>query len=474
MPLGIERINARRQQPNERIVFIKPLEGPDKAFAQDFLERIAAICAPIMRANHLAVMSLEEYEPNREFVGRNFNAGEVIQLVLKAPFSGHWLPFRHVQMVMMHELAHCKQMNHSGAFWKVRNQYAGELRELWGRAYTGDGFWSRGKTLLSGQYTTTSLLDAEILPEHICGGTFRSSRGKRKRKAEVAKPKLTYAERQQRRIARKFGTKGMALGDDEESRLNLEEGKKVKGKPRVAKSARGRELRAAAALQRFGQQKKEEEDDIVKAEVHSSSDSEGEYEEVDIKQDAFDLDGSRLRDNEGHGMVRVCEDEDIGDGNTRQEMKELQQVDGETFTANPKEAPSRSSDSEKDLKLDKVAENTALSANSGTGKRASRYSESKQQDAAAPTNRPVSKRAQMHFSPSELRLAVPLACPVCSMVNEAATLTCVACSNVLDLAKVPSHWRCQSLTCRSGHYVNAGDVGFCGVCGARKLIRDGS
>jgi len=38
-----------------------------------------------------------------EFVGRNFNAGEVIQLVLKARGSGHWLPFNYVQMVMMHE-----------------------------------------------------------------------------------------------------------------------------------------------------------------------------------------------------------------------------------------------------------------------------------------------------------------------------------------------------------------------------------
>lgn len=108
MPLGIERINATRKQPNDRVVFIKPLEGPDKALAQDFLERIAAICNPIMKANHLAVMSLEEYEPNLEFVGRNFNAGEVIQLVLKAPFTGTWLPFRYVQMVMMHELAHVR------------------------------------------------------------------------------------------------------------------------------------------------------------------------------------------------------------------------------------------------------------------------------------------------------------------------------------------------------------------------------
>ena len=110
MPLGFERVNERVKRPNELVNFIKPLEGSDKALAQDFLERIAAICYPIMKANHIAVMALEEYEPTLEFVGRNFNAGEVIQLVLKAPSTGQWLPFRHVQMVMMHELAHCKQV----------------------------------------------------------------------------------------------------------------------------------------------------------------------------------------------------------------------------------------------------------------------------------------------------------------------------------------------------------------------------
>ena len=130
MPIGIQRLNAKKSQPNDRIIFIKPLKGPDEAIAQDFLERIAAQCCkilllspnmaeicwtgnhakilprtkvPIMKEHHLSVMSLEEYEPNAEFVGRNFNAGEVIQLVLKARFTGHWLPFDYVQMVMMHE-----------------------------------------------------------------------------------------------------------------------------------------------------------------------------------------------------------------------------------------------------------------------------------------------------------------------------------------------------------------------------------
>lgn len=42
--LGIQRLNAKKTQPNLRIIFIKPLKGKDEAIAQDFLERIAAQC----------------------------------------------------------------------------------------------------------------------------------------------------------------------------------------------------------------------------------------------------------------------------------------------------------------------------------------------------------------------------------------------------------------------------------------------
>lgn len=49
MPLGIQRLNAKRSQPNDRIVFIKPLKGPDEKIAQDFLERIAAQCCKLAR-----------------------------------------------------------------------------------------------------------------------------------------------------------------------------------------------------------------------------------------------------------------------------------------------------------------------------------------------------------------------------------------------------------------------------------------
>lgn len=43
-PVGMQRLNAKRSQPNAHIVFLKPLKGPDERTAQDFLERVAAQC----------------------------------------------------------------------------------------------------------------------------------------------------------------------------------------------------------------------------------------------------------------------------------------------------------------------------------------------------------------------------------------------------------------------------------------------
>ncbi|RMZ70617.1 wlm domain-containing [Pyrenophora seminiperda CCB06] len=132
MPLGFERLNERTQRPNAHVNFIRTLPGPSAPAAETILNRVAAVCYPFMKSHQILVQALEEFPFNNEFVGRNFNAGEVIQLVLRDR-QGRWLPQRMVEMVMVHELAHCKQMNHSKAFWKVRDGYAGELRALWAR-----------------------------------------------------------------------------------------------------------------------------------------------------------------------------------------------------------------------------------------------------------------------------------------------------------------------------------------------------
>lgn len=464
MPVGIQRLNAHQSQPNDRIIFIKPLPGPTASFAEDFLSRIAAICKPIMAAAHLSVMTLEEYEPNPEFVGRNFNAGEIIQLVLKAPRTGHWLSFRSVQMVMMHELAHCLQMNHGREFWKVRNQYAGELRELWGKGYTGDGFWGRGKTLLSERYEHQGSWEEEVMPERLCGGTFRTRRG-RKRKRGVKTEELSYAERQQRRIERKFGRNGQQLGGEEEIRVKLEKGKKPKGQPRVAGSARGRELRAAAALARFGTQKEEEEVKKEEAIGASDSDSGSDFEDVKPEKEALDLNGSKLLDGKGRGMVKVCEDEDEDDVHVKQEMDELHDLSNPTVESHGKATPS-SKTRNTDFKRKTDRSSKSHSVDNDTIPVIIKHENS------PPLPVIETKHPNPESSALEESATTPTdpSCPICSMANEPSALVCVACSHVLQPRLMPGTWRCQGSVCQGSKYLNAGDCGLCGVCGSNKPI----
>ncbi|KAL8911732.1 MAG: hypothetical protein Q9171_003124 [Xanthocarpia ochracea] len=465
MPIGIQRFNAHQTHPNDRIIFIKPLPGPTASFAQDFLSRIAAICKPIMAAAHISVMTLEEYEPNPEFVGRNFNAGEIIQLVLKAPRTGHWLSFKSVQMVMMHELAHCMQMNHGREFWKVRNQFAGELRELWGKGYTGDGFWGRGKTLLSEQYEHQGSWEEEVMPERLCGGTFRTRRG-RKRKRGVKAEELTYAERQQRRIEKKFGRNGQQLGGEEETRVKLENGKKPKGKPRVAGSARGRELRAAAALARFGTQKEEE----VKKENTagaSDSDSGSEFEDVKPENEAFDLNGSKLLDGKGRGMVKVCEDEDEDDVYVKQEMDELHDLSA-MLTETLEEVTTLDNEQQMSWKYETRTHSENHTSHNNIRREATPTIK-RENSPTAPTTSPKPSVIQTSAPSRELDIpSATLHCPICSMANESSALVCTACSHVLQPRLMPGNWRCKRPVCQESKYLNAGDCGICNICGSSK------
>ncbi|KAI0426195.1 WLM domain-containing protein [Xylaria sp. FL1042] len=424
MPLGFERLNARKSQPNDHINFIKPLKGSDEMIAQDFLERIAAQCMPVMREHHIYVMSLEEYEPNREFVGRNFNAGEVIQLVLKSPSTGRWLPFDYVQMVMMHELAHCKQMNHSKAFWAVRNRYADQMRGLWSRKYTGEGLWGRGTLLKTGEFEANTILADDALPEHLCGGTYRS-RGRKRR----PKKQLSYQEQKERRILKKFGANGVALGEDEEIKTELEQGKKPKGKPRVAGSKRGRELRAAAALARFDQQNKV---DKVKKEENLDEDETVGDTGSEAASD-YDDDAPSIVDKEGRCLIKVCEDENPADGDAQNEMRELASA-----SRIKHELPLHGIES-------KPAGKNHKSPTAGGSSRTGPI--------------PPKSEAGMKTANGD--------CPICSFRNVSNSTICDACSHVLAPSKV-SFWRCKSEACQGSMYLNPGDSGICGVCGERK------
>lgn len=328
MPINTIRLNHQKHtHPNDRIIFIKPLPRPptqqsEYDIADTFLRAIAAQCLPITKKHWLSVTTLEEYEPNREFMGRNFNHGECIQLVLRSK-SGAWLPFNMVQMVMMHELAHNVEMNHSKRFWAKRNEFAEEMRQLWAKGYTGEGFWGSGKVLgdMSDEMGLNVLRSEELGDLPLCGGTYRSRRRKRKAKAEGGREELTWKEKKERRIEKKFGKNGVSLGSDEDTRMMYEIGKgPVAGNPRVAQSKRGRELRAAAALARFEKSKQDAKEEVKEEEVESDD-----YEDADAGvEDATDLNGKRLTDSKGQSMIRVCDDEDVDDVHVKQELEELE------------------------------------------------------------------------------------------------------------------------------------------------------
>jgi hypothetical protein len=365
-------------------------------------------------------------------------------------------------MVMMHELAHCKQMNHSKAFWAVRNEYSTDMKALWDKGYTGEGLWGRGVLLENGTFAQEELDPGEILPEHLCGGTFRS-RGGQKRKV---KPKITYRERQKRRIKKKFGVNGLTLGADEEIKSRLENGKRPAGKPRVASSARGRELRAAAALSRF---EVKEEPQIKDEDLVTDSEAESDYDVV-VKvepDDALDINGKRLLDREGHGMVKVCEDEDEDSDEVKKERLDLQGIPSHSQMSLPKfqtlKPPLRS----KTLHPLDPAKKSEISARHQPA--VSKVSKHSKEEISSEREISSASEDQGDIAHGvEKPRTYDGSCPVCSMANKKTAVTCMICSNVLKPEFVPNSWRCQSLTCKESCYVNAGDVGLCGVCGNRK------
>ncbi|KAF8424895.1 WLM domain-containing protein [Tirmania nivea] len=492
MPLGIERINARRRQPNDRIVFIKPLEGPYKAIAQDFLERVAAIVVPIMRSNHLNVMSLEEFPPNMEFWGRNFNAGECIQLVLKHPRTHMWLSFEQVQYTMIHELAHILQMNHSSAFWSVRNRFANELHALHVKGYTGEGFWSIGRALNSNQpFLHSHPLSENELPQSLCGGTYRA---RRRQQTSAPKRKITYAERQQRRKERKFGLgEGQRLGEDDMERVKLESRKhkapaKAAAKaPKIASSKRSRELRAAAALRRFETVKKKDGEEKVESEDEESTNSEWEdgweYDQEDEKN-AVDVGG-------GKRLVPVSAKEDAGGEEERdrewQELRGCATVGGQGGGIfNMREADTQSRDisgpSRKeprkgtlDALLSKVNSSPPTIYIDDSDDAPKKMSVGKQpthenkgvystmrdfQDRDEKGEKNPWDAAQNKGNQFRATTLPTFNCAACSTINPPSSITCSVCANVLDPNTYTGSWKCSG-----GEYWNSPDCGRCAVCG---------
>lgn len=369
-------------------------------------------------------------------------------------------------MVMMHELAHNKQMNHSKHFWAVRNDFAAEMKGLWERGYTGEGLWGRGVLLENGAFAREDLEEGEALPDHLCGGGFRSRRRKRK-----LKPKITYRERRERRERKmnaKYGS-GMALGGDEETRVKLEKGKRPLSNPKKANTARGRELRAAAALARFETKKEEElkpnDEDLV---TDSEAEDEGE-EDVAIKSepdDAIDMNGKPLLDAQGRHMVKICKEEDKEDEDAKLELWELRNM-GDLNASRREYRPSLLNHTESDSMTAHPSKTSPLSDKAEIGK-PSPDSRPEQPPKETQTFKQVTISGLQRGPEAESPRPNALSCPICSVENERTALTCSVCAHVLQPDAIPNPWLCDSVTCKDSGYINAGDVGLCGVCGTRK------
>ena len=394
-------------------------------------------------------------------------------------------------MVMMHELAHNLQMNHSKFFWIERNKFSADLKLLWQKGYLGDGLYGVGRTTEEGRRVeaNTVVLEDENSPLALCGGTYRSRRRARKRKRDQAD--LAWKEKEQRRIERKFGKAGVQLGGDEESRVAFEKGKKPKGKPRVAGSNRGRELRAAAALARYTQQKLPAE---VKEE-HEMTSSGSDYDDDTADEtatDAKDVNGARMLDVYGHGLVKVCENEKSDEVEFKRELEELDAVHKECTRIKREQGteggvesglhPSITGPEQRSGMLSK-REDLSL-ADIPLYQEPETFSNPSIRTARASIRSPAKSTITMSTpsvstSPSQEPRGLEcvssrpgsvgnVACKVCSMANDRLSPTCIACANVLDVRKVASFWRCQSDACKGSAYINAGDCGVCGVCGFKQ------
>lgn len=272
------------------------------------------------------------------------------------------------------------------------------------------------------------------------------------------------------------------MGEDLTTKAALEKGKTNLSKPRVAGSKRGRELRAAAALARFevkkGEPEIKDEDLVTDSEAESGDDDDDEIYIKPEPDDALDLDGSRLVDQRGRGMVKVCEDEDRDDEDSKREFEELSGMGSIERYFKP-DVPSkvkRESEEEKgviphwrgSIKSQKETNITkdALTTTNTSIKNGPLFS-SLPSRSPEPNPR-TSPSSEANLSPSTSSLSS--ACPICSLENLPLSLTCTICAHVLLPEHIPNSWKCTARTCvESGSgYVNSGDVAFCGVCGGRR------
>ncbi|EIW83877.1 WLM-domain-containing protein [Coniophora puteana RWD-64-598 SS2] len=255
------RINERETNPNQHINFISVLSvgnADSESEARTLMRALAAQVRPVMKQHGFTVNSFEEYEYNKVFAGRNWNAGENVEIVLRTA-HGSFAPLSYLMSTLCHELAHIKHMNHSPAFHALWRQLNSEVRALQNRGYFGDGYWSSGQRLADSARVSGEGVSSGDFPEYVCGGAHTKSRSstlRRRRRAPrgFAGPSVhTGAQTERKRKAgarvtsRAFEAGGQALNEGAEG----EEKSAGTGFRKQAGSKRAREERALAAERRL-------------------------------------------------------------------------------------------------------------------------------------------------------------------------------------------------------------------------------
>ncbi|CAE6500453.1 unnamed protein product [Rhizoctonia solani] len=289
MPL--HRFNTKTSSPNPYFNFITVLPSytnapnlPVQDDAQKLLEALAAQVRPLCKKHGFNVNSFEEYEYNTVFLGRNWNAGETIEIVLRRS-DGSFHNVQHLIQVVCHELAHIKHMNHLAGFQQLNAQLCHEVAALRAKGYYGDGMYSSGARLCDSAEVAGRGLGASDfdLPEYMCGGAQERRRASTLRRA----PRQNGPPKQKRRKAgTRVASKYAFVGQGNALNAHVTgEDKKKKGTGfgKRAQSAKERQARLEATERRLKSLEKiSEAKPTPEPEPDSDSDSDSEsFKETD-------------------------------------------------------------------------------------------------------------------------------------------------------------------------------------------------
>ncbi|KAJ7637724.1 WLM domain-containing protein [Mycena polygramma] len=252
------RLNERESNPNPFVNFITALDVGDPASQEDarqFLRALAAQVRPIMKSHGFVVNSLEEYEFNMVFAGRNWNSGETVELVLRRP-DGSFQSTSWLMGVLCHE-----HMNHGPAFQALWKRLRAEVRALQDKGYYGDGWWSSGTRLRDSAEVLGEGIEGGEFPEYLCGGAQKRARPtalRRKRRTRPPRPGAPIASNKtgrqtakKRKAGGRVTSKYAFSGEGSVLAEGLDPGDEGTGFGKQAASKRAREERALAAERRI-------------------------------------------------------------------------------------------------------------------------------------------------------------------------------------------------------------------------------